>query len=375
MFARPLHLAALVLATATIITVHANGSQRKAGTGLAWLLADMLTTLSTDQANSPRVKHRLEDEARELVVLSRHDHGERMAGDPTARTMMDLLESESREVEFAVREGRMPYARRLLVNVSRSCVACHTSAQDEPLYVTPQLLRRAEGLRPLERAPLLQALRRYDEAASVYASVVRDEGAPPRERSRAAEEGLALAVRVQRSAPAARAVIQAVMESHGTAASLRESAASWSRAVEAWEAEASDGARPTEAQLADNAQRLVAEGMAVTNEGNPGAGAVQLHRAANMAHEQLARFPQGARAAEASYVLGVAWRELPTLSEWFVHPAFLDRCVRMAPHTPVAKDCAREYEVSMTEEFRPAAGEALPREVAHRLSVIQALSR
>ncbi|MEW5848225.1 MAG: hypothetical protein AB2A00_05395 [Myxococcota bacterium] len=346
---------------------------------LAAALGQLLPDLASErQFQDPRNRQRILGNVRTIVSLAHQmkQQPDKPQADPTLGFIMDGLEDEAREAEWALRNGNLDYARAVMFNVANACIVCHSRNSEGVFFRFPVAVPGEEKLSRFERATLHAAMRRFDQALTEYQDILRDPRAPLDEGlewDRAVNAAVALAVRSLRSPEAAASVTEVVMHAEAAPPFLRTEAASWREAIQAWKREAPSGDGTEAARHA--------RGKALLERAQRGQSAavrpnyVELLRATTELHDQLNAFPNGPLAADALLLLGMAYSHLEQLEQWTLHPMYFQACIRKRPHSSVALDCYARYAASMHTEYTGSGNPNLPGDVVERLKALAALAR
>lgn len=157
-----------------------------------------------DPAEAEAIRERLETLAASTDRLEAHARKR----DLGFRFLSRSLAADVQEIRDRWSEGRTEEARYYLVQLTQNCVACHSrvpSAREFPLAEKLTARKEVAALSPRERAQLLVAVRRFDEALSVWEARFRDPRVSPVEMDIGGDfvDYLTVAIRVRRDAPRA----------------------------------------------------------------------------------------------------------------------------------------------------------------------------
>jgi hypothetical protein len=294
------------------------------------------------------------------------------AHDAEARYLGGALAHDARETRRFYDLGNFDSAAFFLRETTSHCVACHSrlpSPGDSPIsagFVTDAALR---GLPPLERARLLVATRRFDDALAAYERVFADPDASPMEMHGALMDYLVVALRAERDF--ARPV--PVLRRFGNRPDLWEQ---FREEVRAWIAEIQELAPTAEAppSLA-RARELLAAAATRTRFPTDHRGLVHYIAASGVLHRLLAddSAPAG-NLAEIYYRLGVA--ELHLERGYWLSQAdfFLESAIRTAPKGPFAREAYAVLEQETLFAYTGSAGQHVPDDVKKRLAELRRLA-
>ena len=295
--------------------------------------------------------------------------------DPSLAIMAAGVAEDAKELEWALKTRNLSYARGMVFAVANGCVGCHARNASGPQFPMATQVPGEEKLAPLERAALHAATRRFDQAMDGYLKIIADPEGPTRQAldwDRAISAALSVAIRVKKDPALAQQIATSVANHPGAPQFIRRDAAAWTQAIQAWHAEPASVA--SEALLHQRAQMLLTQAAASGGIHNKGSAAVQLLRAAAASHDQLDLAPNGPLAAEALWMLGVAYGQLEGLELWTIDLHYFAACIRKQPHSPVAARCFENYESSTWREYAGTGPLELPPDVSARLAQLRALA-
>jgi hypothetical protein len=320
-----------------------------------------------DPARGPEVRGALDALAGNADALAAHAG----ARDAEARFLGAALAHDARETRRFYDLGNYDSAAFFLRETTSHCVACHSRLPhpgDSPIaagFVTETTLR---ALPPLERARLLVATRRFDDALAAYEHLFADAGTSPMEMHGAAVDYLVVALRAKRDFE--RPV--PVLRRFGARPDLWEQ---FREEVRAWIAEVRELApRAQAAPSLAAARTLLAEAAARTRFPGDRRGLVHYIAASGMLHRLLvAEAHPASELAEIYYRLGVA--ELQLERGYWLSQAdfFLEASIRTAPEDPFAREAYAVLEQETLLAFTGSSGRHLPDDVKRRLAELRKL--
>ncbi|MFI5316463.1 MAG: hypothetical protein ACHQ6T_12240 [Myxococcota bacterium] len=303
-------------------------------------------------------------------VLAQHTD----AGNADFASRGQVLADEARRAEARFASGRFVDARFVALQLTESCVGCHSrlpSDKDAPF--ASKLIDDAKlgELSPVERARLAVATRQFDKALDAYESVLTSP--PPRAgevvRTPDLVEYLIVAVRVKRDPARAAALLEKLQKRAETPPDLRREIGPWLADLRA------KGKSVSEPPSLARARALVESGKRERAYTYSRAGLIDDLLASSMLH-RLVEDPKLAPAdrAEAYYLLGLtdaAVRSSPWLSDaaWYLATA-----IRTAPHSQTAARAFDAYEDMTVLEWSGSAGTQLPDDIAQDLDRLRALA-
>jgi len=293
--------------------------------------------------------------------------------DADARFLGSALAHDARETLWFYDLGNYDSAAFFLRETTSHCVACHSRLPhpgDSPLsagFVRDATLRE---LPPLERARLLVAVRRFDDALAAYEQIFADSAVSPMETPGSLVDYLVVSLRAERDFVRPLPVLRRFGARPDLWNHLREE-------VRAWIGEIRELA-PT-AQVVPSleaARGLLAEAVARTRFPSDRRGLVHYIAASGLLHRLLAEDAK-ARAsgnlAEIYYRLGVA--ELHIESRYWLSQAdfFLESAIRTAPNGPYAREAYAVLEQETLLAYTGSSGQHVPDDVKRNLAELRGL--
>lgn len=269
--------------------------------------------------------------------------------------------------------GQFEYSRSVAKTSLSSCFRCHSVKSEGAtaawkLDDIPRLT-----LAPLEKADLLVAARKYEEALVFMESQLNS---PEFLASYGVDfEGLlrrymALLIRVEKDPQRALNSLNKILDRGDTPNYVLEQAEGWKKSLEAWRREKSSKIKNPNDLFAQVDQRFKRAVQLQTYEKDH-AGDVEYLRATTVLHEGLPLTKTPQDQARALFLLGRAYEVLDDLGEWNLHENYYEACVLRDPKSPIAKNCLNRLEASLYLGYSGSAGVNLPADERARLKKLR----
>jgi hypothetical protein len=288
-----------------------------------------------------------------------------------------LSQSLSRDVEelaWQFEQGEADAARYQVVGLTQDCVACHSRLPSARQFdMAGKLTQRVEiaSLAPPERARLLTAVRRFDDALSTWEATFADPKIPPERFDITGDlvDYLTVAIRVRGDLPRARRTLEALARRPDTPTYLRRHLAVWIESLDALAGVAKE--TPTLARARELVEH--ANGLSVFPAGRE--RVVYDLVASSLLHRLVSDSPQpGPELAEAYYLLGVI--EARTIDSYWVPQTelHLEAAIRADPGSPVAQKAYAALEEYVLSGYGGLSGDYAPADVRAHLAELRKLA-
>jgi hypothetical protein len=309
-------------------------------------LADLLPASLDERGLDPAQEARLREQVEVLAASVSELQAHAAQRDLGFRFLSRSLDRDVEEVRLQMAAGQVEQARYYLYDLTQNCVACHSrlpSRREFPM--AERLTSRIElaDLDPGERARLLVAVRRFDEALATWEAMFADPTRKPTELDIAGHliDYLTISVRVQGDLERPRRALAKLRARSDTPRYLRRHLDGWIEALEGLSAEAR--AEPSLAQARNLVHRaqdlsdLPAGRERIVYDLVASGQLLRLIDAAEQPDPSL---------AEAFYLLGLV--EVRSIDSYWVPQAefHLEAAVRIDPKGPFADEA-----YAMLEEY------------------------
>lgn len=321
-------------------------------------------------AEREKVRVGLEKIASHADSLAQHAGGEQ--ADFASRGA--VLADDARRAAARFESGRLVDARFVALQLTESCVGCHSrlpADADAPMAAKLVDDAKLAGLSPAERARLSVATRQFDKSLDLYEGVLTS---PPPSVGEAARmpdlvEYLIVAVRVKRDPDRAAKLLGKLEKRKETPPDVRRELGPWLARLR------SEGKVVRETPTLARARSLVESGKRARPYSYSKAGLIDDLLASSVLH-RLLEDPAQAKAdrAETYYLLGLTDANVRS-SPWLSDAAwYLASAIRTQPHSAVAARAFEAYEDMTILEWTGSAGTDMPEDVVRELDRLRALA-
>jgi soluble cytochrome b562 len=309
-------------------------------------LADLLPASLEERALEPAEAARLRQQVELLATSVDELQSHAAERDLGFRFLSESLARDVEEVREHLAAGEIEQARYYLYDLTQNCVACHSrlpSRREFPLAERLTSRIALADLDPGERARLLVAVRRFDEALATWEAMFADPRRKPTELDLGGYliDYLTISVRVQRDLERPRQTLADLRDRSDTPRYLRRHLDGWIEALEELSDEAE--AEPSLGQ----ARKLVRRARDLSDLPAGRERIVHDLVASGQLHRLIDEAGQSDRTvAEAFYLLGLI--EARSIDSYWVPQAefHLEAAVRVDPKGPFA-----EKAYAMLEEY------------------------
>ncbi len=388
---RWIQVSILVLSSVSADAAQTPREEKQAWTARMRMMAELVRSLQVDLADrsTSGEKERNQRLASHAAKLAKIAHEVPEAGlqaraadpDPTLRLLGASLSQEAERASRAFASGHPSYAKHLLNAVTGLCMGCHTQAPGREGSLISEKDATIQGLEPADRARLLAATRRFDAAVGEYREILKTSPARSATWEEALRSALAIEIRVKEDPAAAAALAdQAVrssqaVESGAAASSLKVRAQAWKRGIAEWNAEKPLAESAPAETILKSAEKWAKKGDQAQAYPMDQSGMVAYLRSAGLLHRYLRTRPEGESLAKALALLARVQIPLAELPGAELPQLYYSACVRVAPHTKVARDCYQGYEAEVRAGFTGSAGTDIPEEEMQRLKQLRDLAQ
>jgi hypothetical protein len=303
------------------------------------------------------------------------DHAESQDADFLALSAGLVKDVESARLAFEL--GRFEDARFRVNLVISRCIECHSRLPDlADSSLADRWLESAQlqRLPDPDRARLLTATRRFDEAMETWEAVFRDPAQKPIEAEVFGwiHEYLSISIRVKRDLKRPRPVLQQLARRPDTPQYLMRRLLGWADALAAVEGSPSSG----EDGFAQ-AHELISAGLALERSSFADVGLIHDLAASSLLLSWIDSRGEarrsGTKVAEAWYLLGRIESRIES-DAWFSRmETYMDAAVRAAPSGPLAELAYEALEESLLLSFGASTADGLPSGERERLDELREL--
>ncbi len=277
------------------------------------------------------------------------------------------LRLEARALERDIEGRRYSLASERVVRMAETCVACHArlpGADREEFARALTAWVDLASLSPVSRATFQAATRQFDAALETYEGQFADPSTPVAalELSGAVPSYLILALRVRRDPERAERGLAMLAARSDLSARLQGDVETWRGAVVALAPDLR--AQPSLAA----ARRILEEGRALNDFPWQGSGTIHEIVASSVLYRYIEESkPREKDLAEALYLLARSEAFLFRSFERFESQQYLERAIRIAPHTDVASRAYSVLELEVALRYGPSGVPQDGREWLERL--------
>lgn len=347
--------------------------------GLSSALVDILPLLYAPDPKTPGEIESLQKKSSALYEASKKidlsvKHGTQPPDfDPTLVFVSEMFREEVENAHEGIQRGFYGYSKSRLKSSVGYCIACHTRDGTGPQFALIEAIQQPlKNASWIERIKFQVALRRFDVA---YADVMKKIEDPVILRTDkigiepAVKIALSIAVRVKNSPEQALLIAKKLLQSQSPDPGLKDKAMVWESDARAWKKEFSIKPQ-TEAELIKKAKSLIGlEGPKPYEISHH--GEVRYLRATELMHTLLKKYPNSDFTAEALYIIGRSYEVINELSFGGLNEKYYEKCIRLKPHTPLAKTCFMAYKESVEFGYSGSRGLRLPERIQDKMRRLQ----
>lgn len=323
----------------------------------------------SDPKNRETIQKALRDFAQAAHKIN-PEAGKKYIGDELfLEYSLENLSSELNRAAQSFEAGQLDYSRSVVKTSLTNCFRCH-SVTDQGASAAWDLKDIHHlSLAPTEKADLLVATRKYEEALSFMeqqlasADFIKIHGM---DFEALVRRYLALLIRVEKDPQRALNALNKILDRPDTPHYVAEQAEGWRKSLETWKKEKSPKIKTTQQLFAQVNKRLARASQLQSYERDH-AGDVEYLRATALLHEGLNLTKTAADQARALYLLGKSYEVLDELGSWNLHENYYEACVLRDPKSETAKRCFNRLEASLYMGYSGSAGVNLPSDERVRL--------
>lgn len=283
------------------------------------------------------------------------------------------LKEDLNRAAFALESGRIEFSRHQAKASLNHCFRCHsvTNVGSSAHWNLDQVTKLE--LAPLEKADLLVATRKYDQALA-YMEGLLNSGELHKTRAGDFESFLrrylALIIRVENAPQRAQKEMERVLNRPDTPHYIAEQGMGWTRSLKEWAQEEKSKKKfkiSTVSDMFKEVDRRFKKAESIQHYEKDHAGDVEYLRATTALHQGMKMVKSPADQARALFLLGKAYEVLDELGSWNLHESYYEACLLKDPKSQTAKSCFNRLEASLYMGYSGSSGTHLPPEERDRL--------
>lgn len=329
----------------------------------------------SDPNNEKRILARMDEFSKSVHRISPERSKQLVGEDPLFNFSLDRFRSDLGRAKDSFELGHKEYSRSVMKSVVGHCFRCHTRTTMGPEFQGGKMDFSGLKLNRLEKADLLVASRRYEEALSLLESIINDKNGGqdfPFEVERALRRYLSLMVRVRKDPERAIGKLDELIEKKTIPFYLLEDVTKWKKSLQEWGK--SIGKKDTGNKDPIKAAKKVMRKARSGQEFRKDHGSdVDYLVATSILHDGLTHLKRTSDRAEAYYLLGECYEVLGDLGSWNLHEFYFESCVREWPRGPLARKCYERLEESVYVGYSGSSGTHVPYHEKKRLNEIKNL--
>ncbi len=330
-----------------------------------------------DSANRTEILDRLNYFAKAAHSVDANMGKPFLGDDLLIRFSLANLQADLTRAVRSYEAGQMDYSRAVVKGSLNHCFRCHsvTSVGSKAAWNLEGL--HALNLSPIEKADLLVATRRYDEAFKFMESQLSSAEFQKKyslDYESFLRRYMALAVRIDKTPERALKELKVIMEKGQVPSYVLEQATGWRTSLENWTKESRPSAK-TPNQIFKNVKDRFKQAERIQKYAKDHAGDVEYLRATLMLHDGLRTMGSPKDQAQALFYLGKAYEVLDELGSWNLNESYYEACIQAAPKSTLAHTCYDRLEASLLMGYSGSSGVHLPPEERQRLKKLKTLTR
>lgn len=307
-------------------------------------------------------------------------HGKPFIGDDLLiEYSLRNLKTDLNRAELALEAGQVEFSRTQVKSTLNHCFRCHsvTQAGNSAPWKLDDVV--SFNLPPVEKADLLVATRKYEEALQFMEKLL---SSGDLHKTRAFDfesllrRYLALIIRVENAPQRALKEMERILSRDDTPHYIAEQGLGWKKSLKDWaqEMKSKKKSKITSAQdMFKEVEKRFKKAEAIQQYEKDHAGDVEYLRATAALHEGMKIATKPIDQARGLYLLGKAYEILDELGSWTLHESYYEACLLKEPKSPVAKQCFNRLEASLYMGYSGSSGTHLPAEERARLKRLRAL--
>lgn len=325
-----------------------------------------------DPRNEKKIRSRMDAFSKSVHNISPKKSKTLVGEDPLFTFTLNRFRGDLNRAIEGFDSGHKEYSRSVMKSVVGHCFRCHTRNTMGPEFKGGELELTGLRLNRLEKADLLVAGRRYDEALTSLESIIDDskEGRDfPFEVERALRRYLSLMVRVKKEPTRAITKLDTFLERKAVPYYLIEDTRKWRKSLQNW-----DKARKKKSKNPiSTAKSMIRKARSGQEYRKDHSADVEYLVATTILHDGLTTMKRASQLAEAYYLLGESYEVLGDLGYWNLHEFYFESCVREWPRGPLARKCYERLEESVFVGYSGSSGVHVPYHEKKRLNELKNL--
>jgi hypothetical protein len=268
---------------------------------------------------------------------------------------------------------------------------CHTQTANGPELKLDQFKAQFAALSADDRFTALTATRQFDEALTLFATMVEEsktgKGTPNGAANSAAQAAMfdrnarvamAVLVRVKKDPARALSLIDKMTASEVGTTVLRNDLKGWKRDLLTWQSEKAKGGEKemgSDQALFNEASRLKKSALqAEAPLVNATSSSIAYLRASALLHDLLLQYPKSHLRPQSYLMLASIYESLPGFSIWDLSDEYLGACIQENPHSEMGEKCFQQYNESLIGGYTGSSGTHIPAAVQRHLSKMHDLA-
>ena len=286
---------------------------------------------------------------------------------------MGNLQEDLKRAQDGFAMGQFEYSRSVTKSALGHCFRCHSVTKEGNTSVWDVGEIHKLNLAPLEKADLLVAARKFDQATTYMESLLKSDEFLANHAfdfEALLRRYLALMIRVESDPERAMQGLEQVLEKGNTPHYIVDQAEGWRKSLQRWASEKKSPIKSAK-ELFKRVENHFKRAESLQNYEKDHAGDVEYLRITSLLHEGLKLTKEPKDQARALYLLGRAYEVLDELGSWNLHENYYESCVLKAPKSPVARRCYSRLEASLYMGYSGSSGTHLPGDVKKRLQFLK----
>ncbi len=348
---------------------------------LSTVFSELVPLVASDQKfMDPKNKPIIEKDTEALRRLAHSLKNDKLPknSDPSLKITAELFEDDISRAKVLLSSGQLEGARFILRDTSSYCIQCHTQSSAGPNLPKMNLDFPTDGLTELEKADLYVSLRRFDQALGEFTKIIEDKKFAAEhvfEWEKAARSAIAISVKVEKDPNKTLTLVRKIAANPSTPQFVKESITPWEASALEWRRERKPLISSPPETL-NVAERMILRAQSKQKYPLDHSQDILFFRASGILHDLLAFHNANDEIkARVLYLSGMAAEDTRDLNFWTLHETYYELCIRIAPHTDLARQCFDRLNNSMIIGYSGSAGTSIPPEIQTKLNDLKGLSQ